>query len=376
LNSKETGVQPGSIGSSSSIGRLLRGKRRWALAALGGALVVGAGIALGQSKPSVPETVEPVEVHAEPIAAFDKTDTTKSRFGKLTWRGGLVLTSPSPSFGGFSALALDTNGRDLLALTDAGAWMRGVLTYDGEKPVGLRSVRMGPVIDPETDHDEPDDRDSEGVAIIAGSTRKGEAIVSFERTHRIVVLDLDADGFSAVRRNLPLPEAIEDARDNRGLEGVTLLRGGPYKGSIVAFAERLLDESGNHTGWIWIDGKPQAFHLEREDGFDVTDTAALPNGGLLVLERRFRVTEGVKTRLRLIRSGELKPGALVRGERLLDATLDQEIDNMEGLAVFPAANDSVVVTMISDDNFNRRIQRTVLLQFALDGADLASAEPR
>lgn len=369
-------MQPGSIGFGPLLGRLLRGKRRWALAALGGALVVGAGFALGQSKPAVPEKIEAVEVHATPIAAFDKTDTERTRFGKLTWRGGLVLTSTSPSFGGFSALALDKNGHDLLALTDAGAWMLGVLTYDGDKPAGLRSVRMGPILSPSSETDEPEDHDSEGVAIVAGSTRKGEALVSFERKHRIAVLDLDDAGFSAVRRYLPLPDTIADAGDNRGLEGLTVLQGGPYKGSVVAFAEKLLDKSRNHTGWIWVEGKPQAFHLAREDGFDVTDTAALPDGGLLVLERRFRVPEGVRTRLRLIRSSELKPGALVHGERLLDASMDQEIDNMEGLAVFPGAEGTVVVTMISDDNFNHGLQRTVLLQFAIDGADLAGAGPR
>ena len=69
---------------------------------------------------------------------------------------------------------------------------------------------------------------------------------------------------------------------------------GPYKGSLVAFAESLHDDAGDHTGWIWIKGKPSEFHLTNVDDFDVTDAAALPDGGLLVLERRFRWSEGVK----------------------------------------------------------------------------------
>ena len=32
--------------------------------------------------------------------------------------------------------------------------------------------------------------------------------------------------------------------------------------------------------------------------------------------------------------------------------------------------------MISDDNFNKGLQRTLLLQFALDGVDLASTGAR
>ena len=31
--------------------------------------------------------------------------------------------------------------------------------------------------------------------------------------------------------------------------------------------------------------------------------------------------------------------------------------------------------MISDDNFNHLLQRTLLLQFAIEGSDLARAEP-
>jgi hypothetical protein len=365
-----------SVPEGAATRRLSRFAKGSAIAAAG-VLVVGAGIALGDSKPNLLRSAQSIEVHAEPIAAFDKIDVKKSRFGKLTWRGGLVLTSPSPNFGGWSALALDKDGHDFLAVSDAGTWMMGVLEYDGDKPKALRAVRIGPVLGAAGETlEESEDRDAEGVALVEGTTSKGRALVSFERNHRIGWLDVDKNGLSPVRRYLPLPEAMQDAEDNRGLEAVTLLRDGPYKGSVVAIAERLLDDSGNHTGWIWVNGKPQAFHLVNGDGYDITDAAALPNGGLLVLERRFRVSEGVKTRLRLIRQDELRPGALVHGENLLDASMNQEIDNMEGLAVHAGAGGAIIVTLISDDNFNHSLQRTLLLQFALDAVDLASAGAR
>jgi hypothetical protein len=217
------------------------------------------------------------------------------------------------------------------------------------------------------------DRDSEGLAVVEGSLGEGRALISFERQHRIGWFKLDKNGLSPAQSYIALPEAIAQAKGNQGLEAVTMLRGGPYQGSIVAIAERLLDASGNHTGWLWVDGKPQAFHLVNGDGFDITDAAALPDGSLLVLERRFRFSEGVKARLRLVRRDELKPGALVRGELVLDAGMNQEIDNMEGLAVHAGAGGAVIVTLISDDNFNHGLQRTVLLQFAIDAVDLASA---
>jgi hypothetical protein len=38
---------------------------------------------------------------------------------------------------------------------------------------------------------------------------------------------------------------------------------------------------------------------------------------------------------------------------------------MEGLALHQGAGGETILTLISDDNFNRLLQRTVLLQFAL-----------
>jgi hypothetical protein len=221
-----------------------------------------------------------------------------------------------------------------------------------------------------------DDRDAEGMAVVEGTPAKGRALISFERNHRIGWFDVDENGLSPAKGYVALPAAVEngdEGEENEGLEAVAMLRGGPYKGAIVAIAEDWLDRSGNHTGWLWVKGAAQAFHLVKEDDYAITDAAALPDGGLLVLERRFRMVDGVKTRLRLVRRDELRPGALLRGEILLDASMNQEIDNMEGLAVHSGPGGTIIVTMISDDNFNHALQRTVLLQFALDAVDLASA---
>jgi hypothetical protein len=49
----------------------------------------------------------------------------------------------------------------------------------------------------------------------------------------------------------------------------------------------------------------------------------------------------------------------------MEADLSHEIDNMEALAVHKDQNGDTVLTIISDDNFNRSLQRTLLLQFTL-----------
>ena len=50
---------------------------------------------------------------------------------------------------------------------------------------------------------------------------------------------------------------------------------------------------------------------------------------------------------------------------LITADMSSEIDNMEGLAVHTGARGETVLTLISDDNFNALLQRTILLQFTL-----------
>jgi hypothetical protein len=84
-----------------------------------------------------------------------------------------------------------------------------------------------------------------------------------------------------------------------------------------------------------------------------------------VLERYFRWTSGVKMRIRRLAPEEVRPGARVRGRTLIEVGSDHEIDNMEGICVHKGARGDTVVSLISDDNFNHFLQRTVFLQFTL-----------
>ncbi|HEY8193875.1 MAG TPA: hypothetical protein VIF13_02410, partial [Hyphomicrobium sp.] len=79
--------------------------------------------------------------------------------------------------------------------------------------------------------------------------------------------------------------------------------------------------------------------------------------------------------LRRLSPDELRPGRTAEGETLIEADLSDQIDNMEGLAVTRLKSGEVLVTMISDDNFNHMLQRTILLQFAVNGSTQAKARP-
>jgi hypothetical protein len=108
---------------------------------------------------------------------------------------------------------------------------------------------------------------------------------------------------------------------------------------------------------------------------DITDAAPLPDGGLIVLERRFRYSEGIKMRIRRVAASEIKPGALIAGDVLLDATDSLNIDNMEAIAVRRRASGETIITLMSDDNFSA-LQRTLIMQFALpEGQPVAAGTP-
>ena len=340
-------------------------------------LAAGAGIALGGSKPSTEDLVTaPIAVDAKPIPHFDRLQPNATRFGKLTWRGGLVLTSPSAYFGGWSGLRLDREGKSLLAVSDAGLWMTGRLTYaKSGAPSGIADARIGAIQSKAGDPlSRRADRDAEGLTLISGSPESGSVYISFERKHRIARYDIGPEGLSPARGTVTLPKAAGKMAKNGGFEAIAVLRGeGCNSGKLVAFSEDLRDGDGNYVGWIWEEkGRPRALYMTNDGDYSITDAAPLPDGGLLVLERRFRFSEGVRMRLRHIRADAIRPGAIIDADILAAADGRAEVDNMEGLAVHTAPGGEIVVTMISDDNYNHALQRTVLLQFTLTAADLAA----
>jgi len=312
---------------------------------------------------SLPAAPERIEIHASPISHFQRSRPDVKRFGRLEYRGGLVLSASSARFGGWSGLVMAPDGSKLLAISDIAGWLMADVVYRAGQPVGLKNARLGSLL---SRRGQPlrgkREKDAEGVALLDGSLSNGTLLISFEHLHRI--------GRFPVRNGMvhaPTSYLWPDARmsRNQGIEAVALLKGGPHRGSVIGFAERFTRGSGYHTGWIWIGGKPRPIHLKDIGGFDITDAASLPDGDLLVLERRFRWTEGVKMRLRRLTASEIVPGAHLAGETLMQADSGFQIDNMEGLAVHRGPKGETVLTLISDDNFNRALQRTLFLQFTL-----------
>jgi hypothetical protein len=330
--------------------------------------------ALADKPASVLGHAEPVAITAIPID-FDRDNPERKEFGKLVWRGGVNLFGKSSYFGGYSALAIDASGNSLLAISDAGTWLRATVDHDGRTIKGLSAATIGPLLGKDGKPLADDrERDSEGMALLDGDTTKGTAYVSFERDHRIERYPFTRDSFGPPNGALPLPAESKRMDANRGIEALTPIRVGRLKGTTVVFSERLLDKDGNLKGWLIGGPTPGPITLKNLGGFDITDAAALPDGGIVLLERRFRYSEGVKMRIRRVAAKDLKPGALIEGEILLEANDSLNIDNMEGIAVHRSSAGETILTLISDDNFSA-LQRTLLMQFALPDGKPVLAEP-
>jgi hypothetical protein len=348
-----------------------------ALASAGCALALPMlAAAQDDAAPPLPSAPESIEIDARPISHFERGKPDVKRFGQLEFRGGMVLTSPPAGFGGWSGLVMEPDGSKLLSISDVGGWLTADVTYQAGRPAGLKNARLGPLLAargrPLKDKRE---RDAEGLTLLDGSLSNGTLLISFERLHRIGRFPFRNDEVQAPTGYLPLHPDARRMSANKGIEAVAVLQGGRLKGSVVAFAERFTRGSGYHTGWIWVGGAPKPFQLQDLDGFNITDAAGLPDGDLLVLERYFRWTEGVKMRVRRLAANEIAPGARLTGQTLIEADGSFEIDNMEGLAVHRGAGGETVLSLISDDNFNRILQRTLFLQFTLIEERAGSARP-
>jgi len=346
-----------------------------------GGLAASAGIAASwhtlaqdDGPNGAPAGPQPIQISARPIAHFQHSRPDVSRFGGLEFRGGLALTSPSHHFGGWSGLVMDADGKSLLTISDKGTWLTADVTYEGSQPTGFARARIGPLVAlggrPLTDKRE---QDAEAVTLVDGTLARGTILIGFERVHRVGRFEVRDREVRAPSAYLRLPSEATRMQTNQGIEALAVIQAGALKGSVVAFAERFTRGSGYHAGWVWVRGEPQRIHLKDIDGFNITDAAGLPDGGLLVLERYFRWTAGVSMRIRRLLPAEIVPGARLTGETLLEADSSYEIDNMEGIAVHRGARGETIVSLISDDNFNRFLQRTIFLQFTLLGSEPRSA---
>ena len=322
-------------------------------------------LAASDQKPGMP----PVTVRSEPIERFQRTGDA-TRFGEFEFRGGLILSSNNRRFGSFSGLDISPDGKSFIAVADTGRWLTGRLVRASGHLVGVGDTKTGVMLD------------AKGRPLLRRVAADAEAVrlapdgsgayVTFEQSNSLKFYRFTTDPSLARATPVALPKSARGMVPNQGLETVAIAPAeGPLAGSPVIVSEQSLDAAGNHRAWVVRGPRAGAFSVVRSDDYDVTDGAFMPDGDLLLLERRITALPvGVNMRLRRIAAGAIRPGALVDGPVMLEASMADQIDNMEGLAVSTDADGRMRVTIVSDDNQNV-FQRTLLLEFVWLGPSAA-----
>lgn len=305
---------------------------------------------------TVPARAEPIEIDTAPVV-LNLENPGQRTVGRLRYLGGLRLSSRDDRFGGLSGLTFDDESWRITAVSDHGYWFRARLVVDADgAPRALAETTLSPILDHHGKPVRPPWSDAEAVERAAD----GGYLVSFERKHRIERYPARPTG--ARPEPVFVPEALAGAPRNGGLEALAVLGAG----RLLAVSEELRDWRGDLVGWLLEDGRARALGYVTRNRFKPTDFAVLPDGDVLALERRFTPISGVAARLVRIARGTIVPGARLEGSELARLIPPLTVDNMEGLAARRGADGGTLVYMLSDDNYNRLLQVTILLAFRLE----------
>jgi len=279
--------------------------------------------------------------------------------GALVSLGGFEISPQRLGAANLSGLHLDP---DLVAtmVDDRGRWAQARIVLRAGRAHALLPLASGPL------------RDGAGRPLPRGHAADAEAIarlpdgtwlVAFERWHRIrAYARLDGPG-----QYVAAPPGNGAAPANAGIESLALLA----DGRLLAITEGLAPEGrpALRRGWIGRPGAWTPIAWRGAPPFVPVDAAGLPDGGALVLERRFSVFGGFAARLLRVAPGAIaalgREGVL-EGEEIL--RLDGRAlpaENWEGVGV---ARDEgrLIVALVSDDN-ESALQRSLMLLFELRG---------
>ncbi|WP_062226784.1 esterase-like activity of phytase family protein [Aureimonas frigidaquae] len=326
-----------------------------AVAALAAIIACTAMAATGAAAPAG------LSIDATPIMRF-KAGSAETRFGMLEFRGGFSFRASDRRLQGVSSLRFtDRQGSRFLAVTDTGFWFEGaILRGPDGVPTGIGDARIAPILDAQgRPQPAKGDADAEGLAI-----GQDAILVAFERDHRVAVYDAQAPLTSPEGERLDIRIPLRELRRNAGLETIAIAPpDSRLAGAPVIVSEQSLDGKGDLFAAV-LGPKGGIFTVAREAPWHVTDGAFLPDGDLVLLERRYEGLGRIGMRLRRIDGRTIAVGARVDGPVIMEADGRYEIDNMEALDIVRDAAGATILAIASDDN-GSFFQRNLYLEFRL-----------
>ena len=245
--------------------------------------------------------------------------------------------------GGLSGLEWHRETNTLIALSDRGDLYRMPMQADKDM-IRIGRIKLPRRLnDPEALRRGPGDR----------------WIVSFEQGGGIAWYEGAAEGLLIQPTRELRPKAIRALPQNAGIEALAVLD----FGRLLVIAE---GGSGDlRKAWIIDDAILDAREYPVSDGFEPVDAAELPNGDLLILERRFNglVPPFFSTRVAYIAATVLDKDEPIIAESRTSLESVVASENWEGIALAEDQG-SMLIWLVSDDN-QKWPQNTLLAKISL-----------
>ncbi len=289
---------------------------------------------------------------------LDRAHPERKRIGALIFERGYRLESDDPAFGGFSSLIV--SGDRFLLLNDGGNFIRFALGPRGD----LRDRATGYLPGGPGTGWEKRDRDAESMTYDPATRRFWVGFENYNEIWRY------SEGLARVESHAA-PPAMAAWPLNVGAEAMVRL----HDGRFVVFAEDDPWPHGVGRAAILFAGDPTRgprrgfrFSYLPPKGYDPSDMAELPDGRLIILNRRVTLAAGFTAIVTIVDLGGVLPGARIAGYEIARFEGSITRDNFEGIAVVQE-RDGTKLWLVTDDN-QAFFEESLLMKFRLDDAVL------
>ena len=276
-----------------------------------------------------------------------KADVKKWRLEQVNY---LNIDRNEKDYGGFSGLLISNEGTEALVVTDKSFFFVLELRRDeNDILTGYSVIRKGRILSSKGEHLNGRNTDSESIVI----DENNNYYISFESNHRIM-MHAEVEGKGVF---VPKHPMFRKLSVNKGIEALAI----DADNRLIAIPEKPpLGISDIPIFRLQNDKWEIIKHVKINDNFLVTDAEILPEGLLLILERKFSWTQGFKTRFRLISLDKFDNTEPIT---VFTSTANQ-FDNLEGLTLWRDKTGEMRILTVSDDNFHP-LQQSEIREFFL-----------
>lgn len=274
--------------------------------------------------------------------------------------GAWQLTGDPALVTGLSGLDY-LSGNQLLAVGDRGS--RLVIAVPRPGASGAQPGQFVNILN-ESPLQPGESKDAEAVVVDPASGRFWTAL---ETQNRVVRYAVDGSREGEVD-----PPAMQHWPENVGSESMARLADDRF----VIIGERR-DRGRDRTFPMLLfrgdpldDAETEMAHLAMPDDFKPVDAAPLPDGRMLVLGRALRFPFQFHSVITILDTRAIRPAGLVRAKPIAAIRGGALSDNYEGIAAVSDKDGQLKVWLVSDDNQQKILQSTKLLELVLDPADL------